>query len=141
MAYGMCSNQESSLIYAHLCNSASVIYYDQNDLGRCQTFLEKSVKIRESLLLPGDQELATSYGNLASLMASLKHYDEAFHYLKLSEQSRRNNGEEHRIADAVFQSTYGWVYRVYGDFERARQKYDMAKEMYSGRPAIELLTT
>ncbi|KAK2795921.1 hypothetical protein FQN51_009579 [Onygenales sp. PD_10] len=139
IAYKTCPDPENSLIYAHLCNSAGVIYYDQNDLKRCKASFEQCLRIREKKLPADDPELATIHSNIGSLMASLGEYDSSLSYLNKSDEARRSNARDTAIADAVFQSTYGWVLLRKGDYGLARARYDLSQELYSDTPGIEVL--
>lgn len=139
MAYAMCPNPDDSLAFAHLCNTAGVIYYDQNDLEHCQEILERSLKIRKKLLEPGDQELATTYGNLGTVLVTVGRYDDALEYLEMSDKARLGNDPAMHIADAVFQSTYGWALRRKREYTQAKEKYEKARIMYSNKPGLEML--
>jgi tetratricopeptide (TPR) repeat protein len=136
----MFPEQNNSLIYAHLCNSAFVIHYDLNDLRSCEKALKTSLEIRKKLLPADDLELATAYGNCATLLATQGNHAEALNYFELSQSSRNHDNEEHRLANAVFESSFGWALRRKGEYDLARKKYQKAERVYSDFSDVDILT-
>lgn len=139
-AFEMFPERNNSLIYAHLCNSAFVIHYDLNDLRSCEDALKTSLEIRQKLLPSDDLELATAYGNWATLLATQGNHSEASKFFELSQSSRDHSDEEHRLANAVFESSFGWALRRKGEHDLARERYRKAESVYSDYSDIDILT-
>jgi tetratricopeptide (TPR) repeat protein len=66
-AKSVCPNQ-NTLWYAHLCNSAGLVYNERVNSKEALQQYTICKDIREALLPPDHQELANIYGNLATVM-------------------------------------------------------------------------
>ena len=122
---------EYSAIFAHLCNSAAVIYYEQNDLKPCREFNEKSRKIREAILSEDDLDRATSYHNLGSLASAQGTYDEALKLYAKTERTQVRAGEKADISLGIIHMMTGRVFFLRGQYLSASKRYEMAEEIFA----------
>jgi tetratricopeptide (TPR) repeat protein len=135
----MFPDKEQCLIYAHLCNSAFCLYYDLNDLEHCKQYLDTCISIRKNFLPDDHAEMAAVYANMATLLTTQGEHDAALGYWEISDAARKENGTEHLLADAVFQSSYGWACRLKGDYDQAKERYKRAQSVYASNENVENL--
>ena len=130
IAYNSVPHRQSA-VYAHLCNSAAVIYYEQNDLKPCRDFNERSRKIREAVLSEDDLDRATSYHNLGSLASAQGRYDDALELYAKTERTLIKAGEEAVISLGLIHMMTGRVFFLREQYLSASQKYRMAEEIFA----------
>ena len=68
-----CRDDQNSLQYSDLCNTAGVCYLEKNFLADCRVVLEMSLRIREELLPADDIESECNSGCENNLLTSLYH--------------------------------------------------------------------
>ena len=139
-AYQTVTNKESAL-YAHLCNSAAVVYFEQNNLTPCRKANENSLRIRKAVLAPDDLDLVNSYHNLGNLASAQGRYEEALELLAQTEKVRVAAGQEAVISLGLTHMMTGRVFSLQGKYSEASDKYDMAAEIFklSLGPASQLM--
>lgn len=123
--------EKNSAIFAHLCNSAAVIYYEQNDLELCREFNERSRGIREAVLGEDHLDRATTYHNLGSLASAQGRYDEALELYAKTERTRIKAGEEAVIQLGLIHMMVGRVFFLREQYLTAWKKYQMAEEIFA----------
>ena len=140
IAYQTVPNKESAL-YAHLCNSAAVVYFEQNNLNPCRRANEESLRIRKAVLAPDDLDLVNSYHNLGNLASAQGRYEEAMELLAQTERVRVAAGQEAVISLGLTHMMTGRVFSLQGKYSEALDKYDMAAEIFklSLGPSSQLL--
>ena len=132
---------KESALYAHLCNSAAVIYFEQNNLNPCRRANEESLRIRKAVLAPDDLDLVNSYHNLGNLASAQGRYEEALELLAQTEKVRVAAGQEAVISLGLTHMMTGRVFSLQGKYSEASDKYDMATEIFklSLGPASQLM--
>ncbi len=133
IAFETVPDKESAL-YAHLCNSAACIYYEQNNLKACQEFNEMSLRIREKILAPDDLDLVDSYHNLGSLASVQGQYDKALELYAKTEKIRVEAGKEAVIYLGLTHLMIGRVHFLREEYTEASKRYDMAEEIFKINP-------
>ena len=128
-AYETVPDKESAL-YAHLCNSAAVVYFEQNDLNPCRRANENSLRIRTAVLAPNDLDLINSYHNLGNLASAEGRYDEALELLAKTEKVRTAAGQEALISLGLTYMMIGRVFTLQGKYSEASDRYDLAAEIF-----------
>ena len=123
--------EKNSAIFAHLCNSAAVIYYEQNDLELCRESNERSRGIREAVLDENHLDRATTYHNLGSLASAQGRYDEALELYAKTERTRIKAGEEAVIQLGLIHMMVGRVFFLREQYSTAWKKYQMAEEIFA----------
>ena len=139
-AYQTVTDKESAL-FAHLCNSAAVVYFEQNNLTPCQKANENSLRIRKAVLAPDDLDLVNSYHNLGNLASAQGRYEEALELLAKTETVRVAAGQEAVISLGLSHMMVGRVFSLQGKYSAALDRYDMAAEIFklSLGPASQLM--
>lgn len=130
IAYEAVPDKQSAL-YAHLCNSAAAIYYEQNDVKRCRESNEKSLRIREAVLAPNDLDLVNSYHNLGSVASAQGRYDEGLELYAKTEKIRVEASEEAVISLGLTHMMVGRVYFLRKQYSTASERYDIAEEIFA----------
>ncbi len=130
IAYNSVPDKQSA-IFAHLCNSAAVIYYEQNDLKPCREFNERSRRIREAVLNEDDLDRATSYHNLGSLASAQGKYNEALELFAKTEKTQIKAGEEAIISLGLIHMMTGRVFFLREQYLSASKRYGMAEEVFA----------
>lgn len=97
VAYMICPDK-GSLIYAHLYNSAAVIYFELNDLKKSKIKNDIAFEIRVKLLPKDNLELANCYHNQGLLEGARGRQDQLLAFHNLAEQARIKAGEEALIS-------------------------------------------
>ncbi|KAI0441000.1 hypothetical protein F4803DRAFT_524980 [Xylaria telfairii] len=67
---------------SHLLNALGMAYFDLNQLAKCHMTLNKSHRIRESLLDPNDLYLAASFQNLGNIESAEGNFETAIHHFE-----------------------------------------------------------
>ena len=132
-AYETVPDKESAL-YAHLLNSAAVIYFERNELKLCQNCNDESLRIREKVLAPDDLDLMTSYYNLGNLASAQGRYDKALEYFAKTEPIHIEAGEEAVVSLGMVHMMTGRVHFLRKDYAAASERYDMAEEIFKINP-------
>ena len=130
IAYDSVLDRQSA-IFAHLCNSAAVIYYEQNDLKPCREFNEKSRKIREAVLGEDDLDRVASYHNLGSLASAQGNYNEALELYAKTERAHLKAGEEAVISLGLVHMMIGRVFFLREQYLSASKRYEEAEEVFA----------
>ena len=133
IAYETVPDKESAL-YAHLLNSAAVIYFEQNELKFCQERNDESLRIREKVLAPDHLDLMTSYHNFGNLTSAQGHCDKALEYFAKTEPIRVEAGEEAIVSIGMIHMMTGRVHFLRKDYAAALDRYDMAEEIFKINP-------
>ena len=132
---------KESALYAHLRNSAAVVYFEQNNLAPCRKANENSLRIRKAVLAPDDLDLVNSYHNLGNLASAQGRYEEALELLAKTETVRVAAGQEAVISLGLTHMMIGRVFSLQGKYSEALDRYDMAAEIFklSLGPASQLM--
>ena len=139
-AYQTVPDKQSAL-YAHLCNSAAVVYFEQNNLTPCRRANENSIRIRKAVLAPDDLDLVNSYHNLGNLASAQGRYEEALELIAQTEKVRVAAGQEAVISLGLTHMMTGRVFSLQGKYPEALDRYDMAGDIFklSLGPASQLM--
>lgn len=129
IAYAMFP-QKTTLLYAHLCNSAAVILFEQNSLKKCEEMSSKAFKILSALLPEDDLELASFYHNRGQLEGVKGRQDEAMKLLQMAEDIRMKHEEEAIISLGLGHLVFGRALFNKGLFQAAIERYDKAEEIF-----------
>lgn len=133
IAYESVPDKESAL-YAYLCNSAAVTYFELNDLKPCLEFNEKGLQIREIILAPDDLDLLSSYHNLGNLASAQGRYDDALEYFAKTENVPVQAGPEAVESLGLTHMMTGRVFFLRKQYTEALERYDMAEENFKLSP-------
>lgn len=130
IAYTICPDK-GSLVYAHLCNSAAVIYFELNDLKKCEIKNDIAFQIRERLLPKYDLELANCYHNQGLLEGARGRQDESLAFLDLAEQARIKAGEEALTSLGLGNLISGRALFLKSQFREASERYEKAGQLFA----------
>jgi tetratricopeptide (TPR) repeat protein len=130
IAYDMCTDK-TTLVYAHLCNSAAVIFFEMNELKKCQEMNDIAYSIRSKLLPENDLDLANCYHNLGQLAGSRGDYDASMAYLAKAEKARISAGEEAIISLGLGHLIYGRAQFNKMEYQGATERYGLAEKIFA----------
>jgi tetratricopeptide (TPR) repeat protein len=130
MAYTVCPDK-TTLVYAHLCNSAAAILFELNDLKKCKEMDDKAFAIRSTLLPEDDLDLAACFHNLGLLEGAQGRQDESMALIARAERARVKAGEEAIISLGLGHLIYGRAHFFKSQFQEARARYDEAGKIFA----------
>ncbi|KAM0186994.1 hypothetical protein ACHAPI_011422 [Fusarium lateritium] len=131
---------KDTLIFAHLCNTAHVIYFEINDLDSADRELQKAFEIQANLLAENDTERANTHGNLGALKATQGKYEEAIEHFSIADDARVGAGSAVEIPHAINQTTHAWVLARMKQYDQAKERLDVARDIYFRHEGIGQLT-
>jgi tetratricopeptide (TPR) repeat protein len=125
----MCPDPENSLHYAHLCNTAGVLYFEWNDLGKSIEMHRRALRIRSALIKNDNVLVGYSHFNIAQVHSARGHMDEALKELEATKKIFQSIGLLNDKKDrGLFMMVYGRAFFLKGDLQRAREIWEDAQQ-------------
>jgi tetratricopeptide (TPR) repeat protein len=103
---------------------------DQGEYAEAITFYEKSIKIKQKILPPTHQDLATSYNNIGIVYDHLDDHSKALSYHEKALEIYQKSLPPNRPALATAYNSIGLVYEKMVDYSKALSYYEKALEIY-----------
>lgn len=124
----MCPDPDKSLRYAHLCNTAAVIYFDTNNLKESERMHRRCLKLRTELLADNDPILSGSYINLGQVYSAQGKMKDATDMFDKYKSINAQAGIPEMVQTrGLARMIFGRASFVQGDFKSARKLYDESK--------------
>ncbi|KAL8711218.1 MAG: hypothetical protein Q9220_004363 [cf. Caloplaca sp. 1 TL-2023] len=128
IAFSVCED-ENTLLYAHLRNTAGVVDFELNHLPLCRQSLEKALEVRRKLLEPDHEELANTINNMGNLISAEGNPKEAMEYFKEAKEIRQRLGEDSAISLAITYQCNGRALVLQRRFDEAMEQYEKAESL------------
>jgi len=120
----------TSLVYAHLLNTAGNAYYELNKLGQSRESAEQALDIRRSLLHPNHAELANVLSNLGNVDSAEGRLDEALEKFNQAARIREYIGDAAAVLLALNYLQIGRVYFLQEDHTTAYKFYQKSEGIF-----------
>lgn len=120
---------KEGFIYAQLCHTAAVIYYEKNDLIRCRKYMDTALRIREGKLDADDPNLLNTSNNNANLLLAEGKLEDARNMYMLVKETRRAKGDSMTYL-AKCEMSIGRVYHFEKDYDNAEASFAAAKKTF-----------
>jgi tetratricopeptide (TPR) repeat protein len=133
VAFLVCLDKES-LLYAHLCNTASSCYFDLNDLTRGRAYAKETLDIREkskTAKSPEEEEdIANSYNNFGNFDCAAGDYKAAMVHFGRCEEIRLRLGKGLIIPLGILHLNVGRMLCRQKLFSEASWRYQNAEKIF-----------
>lgn len=122
IALNACEDDDT-LLYAHLQNTAGACYMEENDLPRSREHMENVLEIRQRLLKASDPEVAISFANLGNVESAEGNYDKALDLFQRAARIYTELGDSQVLFLALSWIQIGRVYFLQGLLDDAYKEF------------------
>jgi tetratricopeptide (TPR) repeat protein/Cdc6-like AAA superfamily ATPase len=128
-ARSACDDQQS-LDYAHLLNTESTTYFEQNRLRQSREAAEVARAIRGEKLSPDSADYAIVLANLGNIETAQGNYSEALKLLEEAAGIRYQIGDDAAVMLALNYLQIGRVFFLQGEYTRAYNSYQQCEGVF-----------
>lgn len=138
----MCPDPENSLPYAHLCNTAGVLYFEWNDLAKSMENHRLALQIRSKLLQTDNVLVGYSHFNIGQVHSAQGNLDKALEELETTKKIFSTIGLLDDNKDrGLFMMVYGRIFFLRGELTKARNIWgDSRRSLVEAFPEGSMLT-